>query len=183
MLKPKISPNRKTSSSNLESPMQIALKKKIMEQVVKTWREMKTEQIQAEKARLEKMRESKRGEKAATSSLTMQTDCNKGIESRNLVEEIQIEKRLQRIPLYNQQKDAWSPQPVKRATKKDFLRLMRNINENERKYDEPVSRYVQKKANRNFKTVEGGILKKPSIIDLNGTINYSPETTKNNFNN
>ena len=80
-----------------------------MEKVVKTWREMKTEQIEAEKQRLAKLRESKRGEKAANSSLTMHTDCNKGVESRNLVEEIQIEKRLQRIPLYNQQKDTWQP--------------------------------------------------------------------------
>ena len=61
---------------------------------MKTWREMKTEQIEAEKIKLAKLRESKRGEKAVNSSLTMLTDCNKGIESRNLVEEIQIEKRL-----------------------------------------------------------------------------------------
>ena len=74
-----------------------------MEKVVKTWREMKTEQIEAEKHKLVKLREAKRGERgAANSSLTMHTDCNKGNESRNLVEEIQIEKRLQRIPLYNQ---------------------------------------------------------------------------------
>ena len=103
----------------------------------------------------------------------MQTDCNKGIESRNLVEEIQIEKRLQRIPLYSQSKDTWSPEPVKRATKKDFLSLMKSINT--REYVDPKPR--KKLGGSKDKTADGGgILKKPSIIDLNASINGSPET-------
>lgn len=134
-----------------------------MDQVVKTWQEMHKEKIEAEKKRLVKLRDQKRGDLAQKSQLTMLTDYDKGIESKNLVEEIHIEKRLQRIPLYASLQTTWSPEPVKKATRKDFYRLIKSINT--RKYEEPKSR--KRTVVLRQPTIEGGILKKPSIIDLN----------------
>ena len=106
-----------------------------MEKVVKTWREMKTDELVKDKERVLKFREIKRGKNAAqTSSLTMLTDQNKGHESRCLVEEMQFEKRLHRIPMYAEAKDTWSPDPVRKATRKDCLKLIKSINSRDEDY-------------------------------------------------
>lgn len=69
-----------------------------------------------------------------------------GKQSRQLVESIQIEKRFHRAPVFAAADTTWSPKPVKKATKDDFLKLIESINDNEKEKRKPerkvrVTRY------------------------------------------
>ena len=70
-----------------------------------------------------------------------------------MIEELQIEKRMNRLPSYANAPNTWSPQPAKKATKQDFLRLLKTINT--RKYEDPK----RKKKNVGIRGVRTGILK------------------------
>ena len=83
---------------------------------------------------------------AQKSQLTAQTDLRKGKQSRQLVESIQIEKRFHRGPVFAAADTTWSPKPVKKPTKDDFLKLIETINVNEKEVKRPerkmrVTRY------------------------------------------
>ena len=99
------------------------------------------------------------------------TEGNVGAESRYLVEEMQIEKRMNRMPMYAKAPDTWQPEPVKKPTKRDYYRLLRTINT--RKYEDPKRK--SKKHSQMYKSpprqhgsngATAGILKKPSMLDL-----------------
>ena len=74
------------------------------------------------------------------------TDLRMGKQSRQLVESIQIEKRFHRGPMFAAADTTWSPKPVKKATKDDFLKIIHSINEKEKETKKPerkvrVTRY------------------------------------------
>ena len=69
-----------------------------------------------------------------------------GKQSRELVESIHIEKRFHRGPVFAAADTTWSPKPVKKTTKDDFLKLIESINENGKETKKPdrkvrVTRY------------------------------------------
>ena len=67
--------------------------------------------------------------KFAQSSLTRETDCIKGEDSRKFLTETQIEQRMQRYKSnYRQASGDFTPKPVKRATKDEYYKLLKDIN-------------------------------------------------------
>ena len=144
---------------------------KLKEKVMKTWHELKQEEIRNEIERVKRVREKNHRPCNKISSLTQQTEFNKGHESRFLVEEMLIEKRLNRVPMYASANNTWSPEPVKRATKKDYFSLLKAINT--RKYVDPKRKRKMATQQRRSQvagdeigSVPGSILKKPSMLDL-----------------
>ena len=80
--------------------------------------------------------------------------------------------------MYAHAADTWSPEPVKRATKQDYFRLLKTINT--RRYVDPKRKKKQQRSydrNATVGTVVGGILKRPSMLDLHyhnsGTVSPS----------
>ena len=61
----------------------------------------------------------------------------KGSMSRALVEEIQIGNRMRRIEKASKDgSHQWQPPEVKKATKEDFYKLLKSINNQEQLYEE-----------------------------------------------
>ena len=77
-----------------------------------------------------------------SSTITHTTEMRKGQESKVLVEDIMNEKRLNRIPRYAESSGTWSPAKPKNPTKKDFLLLMKAINN--RAPESPQKRVLRK---------------------------------------
>ena len=68
--------------------------------------------------------------KASTLCLSHLKSSGKGEESKKLVQDIQVEKRVQnRVPIiYQDGPDTWSPPEPRKITKADCLNLLKTIN-------------------------------------------------------
>lgn len=88
------------------------------------------------------------------SNLLRETIMKGGAESRKLVENIQVDRRIQAIRLYSEQPTTWKAKEMKSPTKKDFFKLMKAINT--RKYEDPKPK---KKPGMTLKDSFGSILK------------------------
>lgn len=134
---------------------------------------------------MRKLRESKRGSNAMSSSLTQQTDMRHGSASRALVENMQIENRLRRYDKVTQESTTrWKPKEVKRPTKKDYYELLKTINT--RKYETVKHKKNQpnngkKMWDKSSEKIGIGILKKPSMFDLSHLLDSPEQTSTRNF--
>ena len=78
------------------------------------------------------------------SSLCHRTAMLKGKESRHLVEEMQLDKRLHRVPMYAETERTWVAPAVKKHTRKECMELISQINRYQ--YKDPPMTVKQKRS-------------------------------------